>query len=103
MTRPPSGAIDVRPLEEREPESLEHAVWLLWRCQCPLRMLRRSRGVGTVAVSRVAGVAAETVRRWESGDRVPSGPDMYRVAQALGVTCDSLAKHWIEWLEQRPA
>ena len=56
-----------------------------------------------MAVSRVAGVAAETVHRWESGDRVPSGPDMYRVAQALGVTCDSLAKHWIEWLEQRPA
>jgi transcriptional regulator with XRE-family HTH domain len=55
------------------------------------RATRRYKDLTQAEVAAQVGVAAETLSRWESGDREPKASHLQRWAAALGLTMDELA------------
>jgi transcriptional regulator with XRE-family HTH domain len=50
-----------------------------------LAHLREAAGLTQVQLAERAGVAIDTLRRWEQGRNLPRIDDAYRLAKALGV------------------
>lgn len=55
-----------------------------------LREARKSKGLTQGELAKMAGLALETISRWERGERKPRAYDVEKVAQQLGVTAASL-------------
>ncbi len=56
-----------------------------------IRALRVAKGLSVFELSHAAGMQSQTLRFWESDQRVPSMPDVLaRVAGVLGVSLDYL-------------
>ncbi len=48
--------------------------------------LTEAQGLTLGALTKMSGISARTIRRWRSGDTVPSIVDLERVFKALGYT-----------------
>lgn len=57
-----------------------------WR----LKMVREGQGVTQARLGRVTGLKPSAVSHFESGRRLPSLPNLFRIAWALGVSTDYL-------------
>lgn len=55
-----------------------------------LREIRERRGLLIRELAEQAGVHFSNVGRFESGDRVPTAPNLAKLAAALGVEIDAL-------------
>jgi XRE family transcriptional regulator, regulator of sulfur utilization len=55
-----------------------------------LRQLREAAGLTLDQLARAANTSLYSVSKFERGERLPSLPTAYRLADALGVTVDSL-------------
>jgi transcriptional regulator with XRE-family HTH domain len=51
---------------------------------------RASRGLDVDELARETGVDAATVNQWESGEKLPSDPQLARLSRALDVHMDEL-------------
>lgn len=57
-----------------------------------LQQLRRDKGMSQPALADAAGVPVGSLRNWEQGRRLPQLDAAYRLALALGVSLDDLAR-----------
>jgi transcriptional regulator with XRE-family HTH domain len=62
-----------------------------------LKHTRLARGLTIVALSKVTGIATNTISNWEAGKGLPAkmageGSDLSRLCKALGVQ-----PHWLLW------
>ena len=68
-----------------------------WRESCPIRVLRRVRGVGgTGKASRAAGVREKTWCRVEYGEHPPKLDTLRAMSRTLCVTMDELDRLLLE-------
>ena len=55
-----------------------------------IKTVRKSRGFTQEKLSNKLGVSIMTIRRWESGSRIPKFNTVEKIADALGITTDQL-------------
>ena len=55
-----------------------------------LASTRRARGFTQLELARLLGVSKTTVHRYETGWRIPTIPDLFHMADILGVACTDL-------------
>jgi DNA-binding XRE family transcriptional regulator len=69
-----------------------------------LKQIRLVAGLSQSALAAAAGVGQGAVSHWEVGVRVPGAEELYRLADALGVSCESFREPEggkIRWLPGR--
>jgi transcriptional regulator with XRE-family HTH domain len=55
-----------------------------------LSALRLARGMNQTKAAQAIGVSPRCISFWESGERLPHTPDMWRICRFYGVTFESL-------------
>lgn len=53
-----------------------------------LHEIRQHAGLSQTRLAEMSGVTQGAIGHWENGKRIPGAPELYRLADALGVSCD---------------
>lgn len=67
----------------------------------PLRRWRHRQELSMMDASGLLGVGMSSVQHWEQGAYYPSEESMVKLAAAMGVKVETLARNWRTWYAAR--
>lgn len=69
-----------------------------------LKQIRKAAGLDQTELGAAADCGQSSISLWERGDRIPGAEELYRLADALGVSCEAFRETpggKIRWLPGR--
>lgn len=74
-----------------------------WIESNPLRRWRHRQELSMMDASALLGVGMSSVQHWEQGAYYPSDDSVDKLAVAMKVKSDTLARNWKSWYAKKPS